>query len=408
MRRVLFVDDEPKVLQGLERMLRPMRKEWEMAFAAGGPEALEALEQKHFDVLITDMRMPGMDGCRLLERVRDLHPRVVRIILSGHSDKEMILKSAGAAHQYLSKPCDAEALKRTIGRACALRGLLEDQALLDVISRVETLPSLPSLFSEVMEEIASPEGSLARVGEIISKDVGMSAKILQLVNSSFFGQPTRVTSAVRAVSLLGLETVKALVLSAKIFSQCTRPGPPGYNIAALWNHSLRTGVFAKNIARAENGGRSQIDEAFMAGLLHDVGKLILLDRLPEACGEIALAASRSGCRLWEAEREVLGTTHAQVGAYLLGIWGISEPIVEAIAFHHCPDTSPNESSKSFGALTAVHAANALELEGLAQKNAGPGEPCSSGYLEAVGCGGRMETWRAVCDDSIRRGEFSAS
>jgi DNA-binding NtrC family response regulator len=137
-KRILFVDDERKVLDGLQRMLRSMRSEWEMESAISGQEALEILEGKPFDAVVTDMRMPGMDGRQLLEQVKNLHPQVVRIILSGYTDKDLILNSVGLTHQFLSKPCDPEALKTTIARACAMRLLLEDESLISVISKIES------------------------------------------------------------------------------------------------------------------------------------------------------------------------------------------------------------------------------------------------------------------------------
>jgi putative nucleotidyltransferase with HDIG domain len=357
MKRVLFVDDETNLLAGLQRMLRGMRNEWQMAFAATAYEALEILKSNSFDVIVTDMRMPGMDGCQLLNKVKQRHPQVVRIILSGHSDKEEVLKSIGPVHQYLSKPCDADVLKSTIARACAMRTLLDDESLIKVISQIEALPSLPSLYTEVIKEINSPDSSLTRVGEIISKDVGMSAKILQLVNSSFFGLPMHVSSPARAVTMLGLETVKALVLGVKIFSQFSMPDLPGYSITNLWNHSIATARLAKNIAENLKQKQTEIDDSFLAGLLHDIGKLILLDRLRAECDKVINIVSSSGRPLLEAEKEIFGTTHAHVGAYLLGIWGFSQSIVEGIAFHHCPGECSDEG---VSILTAVHLADGIE------------------------------------------------
>ncbi|MGO9689473.1 MAG: response regulator, partial [Syntrophobacteraceae bacterium] len=184
MKSILFVDDEPMVLDGLRRMLRGMRNEWEMEFVTNGHDALKILDTKRFNVIVTDMRMPGMDGCQLLNHVKELHPQLVRIVLSGHSDKDMILKSIGPAHQFLSKPCDAETIKTTVARVCSMREIMEDETLIKVVSAVESLPSLPEFYSEVVDEVNSAEGSLDRVGEIISRDSGMSAKILQLVNSA--------------------------------------------------------------------------------------------------------------------------------------------------------------------------------------------------------------------------------
>jgi putative nucleotidyltransferase with HDIG domain len=185
----------------------------------------------------------------------------------------------------------------------------------------------------------------------------MSAKLLQLVNSAFFGFSTRVSSTVRAVNLLGLETIKALILTTKIFSQFDRADLPCYSISSLLDHSISTGILARSITTQEDLGQNRIDEAFMAGMLHDIGKLILLDKLPEKCLEISDAFNFGACQLWEAEQKVLGTTHAQVGAYLMGIWGLPESIVEAIAFHHCPSKCSNSS---FGILTVIHLANAFE------------------------------------------------
>jgi HD-like signal output (HDOD) protein len=307
----------------------------------------------------------------------------------------MVLRSVGLAHQFLSKPCDAEELKVTISRACGLRALWEDKSLIDVISRIETLPSLPVLYTKVIKEINSPDGSLNRVGEIIAKDAAMSAKILQLVNSAFFGFPEHTANPIRAVNLLGLETVKALIISAKIFAEFSGSGLPGYSITRLWNHSVRTGILACGIAGLERLDQKRIDDAFMAGLLHDVGKLILLDRMPEKCLEIIDEANSRDCSLWDAEREILGTTHAEVGAYLIGIWGLSETIVESLAFHHCPSRSPNES---FGTLTIVHAANVFEKE----KSTGMSD-IDHGYLAKFGGADRIEAWRAACGDFIRPG-----
>ena len=282
-RNILFVDDEPMLLDGLRRMLRGMRDQWEMTFAEGGGAALEILKNKPVDVVVTDMRMPGIDGVQLLSQVRVLYPQIVRIILSGTTDKDMILKSIDAVHQFLTKPCDPDTLKTTIARACALRDTLTEKSLVNVVTGIDSLPSLPDLYTEVVKEVNSPNGSLNRVGEIIAKDVGMSAKILQLVNSSFFGLPQHVATPTRAVNLLGLETVKSLILSVKIFSQFGNSDLPGYSISSLWDHCMATGSIAKAIAKEKGMAPEGPDEAFTAGLLHDVGKLVLLDKLPEKC-----------------------------------------------------------------------------------------------------------------------------
>ncbi|MEN6436981.1 MAG: response regulator [Syntrophobacter sp.] len=355
-KKIIFVGDLSKKVKGFQKMLRGMSHEWETTFAESGSETLETLGKGYFHVLISDVHLSDMSVCDLLESVRKLHPHVVRIILALHSDHATAIKSVAPAHQCLLAPCDPETLKEAVGRALAMRALLDDQSLVDIISGMESLPSLPLLYTEVVREVNSPTCSLNRVGEIISRDVGMSAKILQVANSAFYGHSKQVSSLVGAILFLGIETIKALILSVKVFSSFGRVRLPGFSITGLWDHSISTGMNARSIATQKDLAQGRIDEAFVAGLLHDVGKLILLDRLPEKCLEIAEVQKSSGCPIWEAEKDVLGTTHAQVGAYLMGIWGLPESIVEAIAYHHCPGKCAN---RGFSTLTAVHLADSL-------------------------------------------------
>ncbi len=397
-RKILFVDDEPMVLQGLERMLRGMRKEWSMVFVESGEKALQILETDDFQVVVTDMRMPRMHGAELLERIRKRFPEIVRIVLSGHSDQEMILKSVRTAHQYLSKPCDADILRNTVLRALALRELLKDEALKQLVSNVGSLPSLPKLYQEIMAELRSEDASMGRIAEIVSRDVGMSAKILQLVNSAFFALPRHIESIDQAVNLLGLETIKALVLSAQIFSQFEAKGVPERFLEKLWRHCMGTAAFAKAIAKEENFSREMVDDTFLAGMLHDVGKLVLSTGLPDKYREIISRTEEDGISFNRMEREILGTTHASVGAYLMGLWGFNDNVVEAIAFHHEPGTHPVQT---MGTLGTVYAANALEHlsggEGIQLNETS----MDMAFLSRIGCDERLDHWAQVCEAAIQ-------
>jgi HD-like signal output (HDOD) protein len=392
-KRILFVDDEPNVLGGLQRMLRSMRHEWEMAFAAGGKEALDVLARESFDVVVTDMRMPGMDGADLLAKVMSRYPKTVRIILSGHSDREVIMKSIGPAQQYLSKPCDAEILKSTVVRACALRDLLANETLKGLASQMHSLPSLPSLYVELMTELQSPDSSITRVGEIISQDVGMTAKILQLVNPTFFGVRDHISSPAEAARLLGLDTIRALVLSVHVFSELDQIRVPGFSPDALWPHSFGVGNISQRISRTENQEHRVADESLMAGLLHDSGKLVLASNVPDQYAQaLTLARSKNVPEL-KAEQEIFGTTHAEVGGYLLGLWGLPDSIVGAVAFHHCPS---KWLGQVFSPLTAVHVANVLERE-LRDSGADVGMPVIDyNYLSKLGLADRPPAWRDLC------------
>ncbi len=402
-RRILFVDDETKVLQGLQRMLRPMRHEWEMSFAESGPAALQTLAEKPLDVVVSDMRMPGMDGVQLLTEVMQRYPQIVRIVLSGQSDRETILRSVGPTHQYLSKPCDAELLKATVARACALQDLLSDETLKGLVSQMESLPSLPSLYLELMRELESSETSIKKVGEIISKDMGMTSKMLQLVNSAFFGLRQQVSNPAQAVSFLGLDTIKALVPSFHVFSQFDQARSSNPFLNGLWDHSMAVGTYAKQIAQAENQEEKVTANAFAAGLLHDSGKLVLAANLREKYFQIQSEARDKKIPLIEAEQKTLGAdvTHARVGAYLLGLWGLPDPIVEAVAFHHCPRQCLGQS---FTPLTAVHTANAFEHAARTENDKEVVSSLDLDYLMALGLGERVPTWQKNCLPASQEGD----
>jgi HD-like signal output (HDOD) protein len=400
-KHILFVDDDPNVLQGLQRMLRPLRQEWDMVFAPTGREALDLLAHQCVDVVVSDMRMPEMDGAQLLNEVRERYPHMVRIVLSGHSDREMLLRSVGTTHQFLAKPCDADMLKSTVARACALRDLLRDETLKRLVAGMQTLPSLPTLYLEVLETAQAADGSLEKIGTIIERDISMTAKMLQLVNSAFFGLGRHISTPVQAVSLLGLDTVKALILSTQVFSNFDVVTTPGLCLDTLWQHSMAVGICAKAIAKAENSTKQVIDDAFMAGLLHDVGKLVLAVNLPQLYGQALSLAQTDGLTAWDAEHDVLDATHAEVGAYLLGLWGLPDSIVEALAFHHAPSACPD---RTLSPLTAVHVADALVYEAQATDGEPPEACVDQAYLAELGVEERLAHWRQDYQSTLTQGD----
>lgn len=383
--RILFVDDEPRLLEGLQRSLRPLRKEWTASFAPGGEEALAVLACEPFDVIVTDMRMPGMDGASLLSEVTHRHPDVLRLVLSGQSDLESVVKSAGVTHQYLSKPCSIETLKNAVNRAVSLRDLLTTSTLKQLVSRLGSIPSVPPLYLELTECLKSPDASIEKAGAIIQKDMGMTAKVLQLVNSALFGAAGRITSAADAVVYLGLDTIRALVLTLHAFSEFQPGAAASFSIDELWQHSLATGALAERVIRTiPSSTAAQYDQMGMVGLLHDVGRLVLAANLPESYEQAHRLAEERRMVYWEAEREVFGSTHAEVGAYLFGIWGLPEAIVEAAAYHHMPARCPHPAT---AILTALHVADALEYP----HGGGP----DLEYLDSVGLALKLPEWREL-------------
>ncbi|HLF93365.1 MAG TPA: response regulator [Planctomycetota bacterium] len=393
MLRILFVDDESHILEGLQRLLRGMRKEWQMEFVTSGALALETLSRGTFDVIVSDMRMPVMNGAVLLARVRDRYPHMFRLTLSGHADQEEIVKTVGVTHQFISKPCDPETLKQAILRASSLRGMLRDESLKKAIASLSTLPSLPSLYLELQAELMSENSNVATISRVVSKDIGMTAKILQLVNSAFFGLPRQVGKMSDAISLLGVATLQSLVLSSQAFSQFDPESFPGMSVDSLWDHSVATSVLARRIAEIHKCGDPMAGQAFLAGLLHELGTLVLVSADGQKHQEVLRLCRQDRLHRFEAERRLYGCTHAEAGAYLLGLWGLPDPIVEALAYHDHPIDCV---TRQFSPLTAVHVANVLVEEGKPDREGMPIDPLSHEYLDALGVTQELPAWREAC------------
>ncbi|MBT8763852.1 HDOD domain-containing protein [Desulfohalobiaceae bacterium Ax17] len=388
--KILFVDDEPNVLSGLRRMLYPMRKEWDMTFVDNSAEALSLVKEKSFDVVVADMRMPVMSGADLLTRISKIQPRVVRIILSGHSDKEMIMQTVPVTHQFLTKPCSPDKLKNVIQRCMALRNLFKDKSLLDVVGRVKSLPSLPDIYIQLKEEIRSDKATPKSIGDIISKDVAMSAKVLQMVNSAFFALVRKVSSIEQAVVYLGLDTIRFLVLGMHIFNKLEKLKIGKFSLKSQVKHSLEVASMVSSLCKFENLPKDVQEIAFFAGLFHDCGVLILAQNMPKEYEEAVNFAEEKRLCLYLAELDVFGVSHAEIGAYLLNIWGLPEEMVRAAAFHHNPMAA---YSSRLDCLSLVHIADRLEHLKSPMNVVGPVCPVDKDLIEKFGIQDKFISWR---------------
>jgi HD-like signal output (HDOD) protein len=351
LKRILFVDDEVNVLDGLRNVLRKQRREWDMVFANGGEAALVELDKGPFDVIVSDMRMPGMDGAQLLQAVKDRYPGTARIVLSGHAEREAVLRTLPVAHQYLSKPCDEEQLRSVITRTCNLQALLQDETIRRAIGHFDALPSAPQVYWEITAAADRLNTTLVDISAIVERDPALVAKVLQLVNSAYFGLAHRVTSIGHAVQYLGLDLIKGLALTERVFAGAT-VAIDGFSVEALQKHS----VLAARVAKKATAGSPKADEVFAAAIVHDIGQILLACGFPDRFGDAVRIARERGEPLHVVEREVFGTTHAEVGAFLLGMWGLPFTLVEAVAYHHRPELVTAGDRE---VLVAVHIAEAL-------------------------------------------------
>lgn len=392
MKRILFVDDESKILDGIRRMLYADRQRWDVQFSVGGEAALKACEAGNFDVVVSDMRMPGMDGAALLNHIRDRFPSTARIVLSGYSEAALATRAVPMAHRFLTKPCNASELQSTIERVCTLQDLLSAPEIRRIVGTVGELPSLSRTYTSLTEAVNEPSTSISQVADIIGRDVAMSAKVLQLVNSAFFGLAQKVTNVQNAAAYLGMETIKNLALASeafRVFVPDSRITQTVYESMQL--HAQRTAAIAAKLP----GDSKTREVTIVAALLHDIGSLILASKMPDKfCSAHAIAKER-GCKVFEAEKELLGTSHAEIGAYLLGLWGIPNLAVEAIAHHHAPTRIPHSD---FDSSTAVYVADlvAHELDAHPKGTSG-GELGESDRecLEKLGILPRLDSFREL-------------
>ncbi|MEF2230721.1 MAG: response regulator [Pseudodesulfovibrio sp.] len=390
-RKILFVDDDQSILDSFRTMLHFKRKEWKCYFADSGAAGLEILDNHSIDVVIADMRMPGMDGADFLKEVEARQPGAVRMILSGYSEMQLLLKSVKHAHQFLSKPCSSDTVVETILRVTELSHILNHDGVRQVVAGVDSLPAIPDLYVRISQELASAEPDLRRVAALVEKDMGVTATLMRVVNSSFFGFYDKVSSPSRAVVLLGVEALKGLILGENLLSALRGESINGYNVDKLWEHSLQTGYLAKTIASVEGRDEAFIEDCFISGMLHDVGKLVLITKLPERYARVLDNVRADGGPVISAEEMEFGVSHAEVGAYLLGLWGFRARVVEAVHGHH----SPALCTENCTVTLIVHAANVLQHE-LIRYSGYAFAPMNEPAMQAAGLTDRVEVWREAC------------
>ena len=358
MKTILFVDDEPNILRGLRRMLHPLKKQWTMYFAEGGVEALEIMATHDIQALVTDMRMPGMNGYELLQEVRKRHPQIIRIVLTGQPDKETYCELMTMSHYFLWKPIRNEDLKLLMDMIRDLDHRLHEPNLLELLGGLNSLPSLPPLFHKLMDLFEDQETTSNDIAEVVGEDIAMTAQLLKLANSSFFSLNREIVTVHEAVNYLGLEILRHLVIAQHIFNSCNDQERKEFHFDALWEHSLCTATLAREIAEFISDDPATGSSAYLAGLLHEIGKLVLMHHMPEQYTQILDKCKKGGLCQSEVEMEFLGTTHAIIGGYLTSLWGLPHNITEAISLHHGTEDAP-EVCRLSPVLEAVWHANRI-------------------------------------------------
>ncbi len=393
---VLFVDDEISVLEGLRRSFIRLSDSLTVLTANSALKALDIVTKQPVDIIITDLRMPGMDGVQLLETVRHASPETTRIILSGCSERDVPFKTAGPAHRHYSKPCSSAKLTEVIVRTMAIRNRLRTPELVELVTSIKSIPALPKALMELLNEIQSPSGSVAGLARIIGSDVGLSAQVLKIANSGFFRTANTVNDVSHAVRLLGFESIRALVVMGSVFEAFKASGVDLEAAAKLQERSLSIGQVARRIAVSEAMGQVAAEQAQCAGMLAHIGSLILSGTYGPKVSEIRGEIDRSGAGVAEVEHKYLGVNHAELGAALLDLWEFPGDVVEAVLFHHEPSASG--ASKGISPLTVVHAAQQLVKP--RKKTTKIAQGLDMQYLNRIGLGDHIETWAEIASTTL--------
>lgn len=391
MTHVLFVDDDERVLRGIRRTMQTTHPDWEMTFATNSEDALTHLETIGADVIVSDAQMPSVDGLALLQLVRMRHPETARIMLTAQVKKDQTYEAVGLVHQFLAKPCPPEELQAAIDRALHLRALLDDHTLRGVVSRMRALPSQPDVYTRLMRAVRSEDVGMDEIAAIVEENPSVAARVLQLVNSAFFGLPRPTASIKEAVVFIGTKTLRTLVLSVEAFRDLQlEVNVAGFDPENLQHHAVATARIAAEMVPA-----AERETAYSAGLLHSIGVLVLASQLPDEWGRIVDEARSSRRSLLDVENLVLGVDHGQVAAALLSLWGLPHNVIEAVAQHLNPAPVKGFGGKLVG---VIHVASRLADEIRAPYLAGiVGTPIDRDYLAAEGSEAALDDWRYLAE-----------
>lgn len=391
-KRICLAGFDGGELAALQAAMGGISGAWDCVFAPDMPAALAALQAAPCDAIVANMKLPDQSGAELLRQAHAAYPSTMRFIVGDVADQALIINCIGGTHQFIARPFHPPEVISTIQRALALDAWLSSDALRKLTPRLQRLPSLPSTYFELLKQIESPNANLESIAAVIARDPAVTARLLQMVNSAAFALGQKVTDPKEAVALLGIETVKSLVLCLQVFSQTDEAKQAGLAPEELWEHSLAVANIARQITLAQTAEARRANDAFTAGLLHDVGRIVLAANLPQEYAAIVAEARGKSRPLHDEEAAQLGVTHAQVGAYLLGLWGMPAPLVEAAAAHHAPSET---AAREFSVLTAVHAANVF-AHALSPKWDGLALPAiDDAHFAAIGLPDQPEQWRRL-------------
>jgi len=329
---LLFVDDEKEVLDSFRTMLIPFRDQFDAYFAISAEDGLKILVENKIDIVISDMIMPEIDGLQFLLTVRSKFPGIIRIVLTGYTDYEKAILSMNVAHQFITKPCKIQDLISKIRKLERIQTILTNPNIIGFISKLDQLPVMTSIYKKIEEELNKDDPSITVVSDYLSKDIFLSTKVLQMINSAFFNFSVDITDIKQAVGLLGLNIIRFMIIASNLFDPESLNEDEKDFIKFVWDHSLKVAIVSSGIMRFVNDDKKIVNETYLAGLLHDIGKLVMMKN-PEYLNIMKNFLNKQE-DYHKKELEKFETTHAEIGAYLLSMWGLSDFLIDSASKHH--------------------------------------------------------------------------
>lgn len=351
MKRVLCVHDDPAVLERLRRILLEQERDWDVRLCEDEESAMSAIHAWTPDVVCAGIRPPVLDGIVLLTRVRDRSPETIRIALGG-LEKDEVLRAHRIAHRAVSETAEPAAFVETLRRPLLLRDLVASPPLRSMLGKVGQLPAAPHVYAELTRRLDDPRVTVGELGSLVEQDTTLAAQVLRIANSAYFGRDRAVASLSDAAARLGTRLLRSLVLTAEVYGGFAIPP----RLVPVAEEIQRHASLVARLASSLEPRTAWAEDAFAAGLLHDLGKLVLLARVPDLFADL-LADAEASCRdLHEVELGRLGAHHGTLGACVLGMWGLPSTVVQAVLAHEEP---PAELPRALDAVRAVAIANRL-------------------------------------------------
>ena len=388
MKRALMFDQMTSE-QGVQAI--PTPPDWELVRAADPRAAIAALGTNSYDAIISVGTVPTEEGIQVLVQARDVAPAAVRLLVTADPGSGATVSVNRVAHEHLSTPVSEDALIDAYNRAASMYQHLSSVRLRSAMAKVNALPAFPRMYNQIVAELERSDGDLSRIAQVVLQDPGLTARVLQLVNSPFYGLRRQVHDTTQAVGLLGIQNLLSMVLATEVFTEFDSAGA-GLNVNRLWTHAATTALWAKKIMESEGRTLEDANVAFVSGMLHDSGRMILSSQFPGEHTTLLAQLEADDMSVVEAERNLLGASHAETGAYLLDTWELPTQIVEAVAYHHEPSRS---DCTRFTPLTAVHVAEVFQQE-VGADGIERGLELDMVYLDKIGAADRVEQWRIVC------------